>query len=157
MNVFILDLDVKRCAEYHVNKHVVKMILESTQLLNNALIANDQNYQPVYRQTHKNHPCSLWASRSRGNFDWLLDLSLALCQEYSFRYGKIHKCQSILENFSVSSSRAKIPEIGQTPFVKCMPDQYKVDDVVESYRNYYRGDKAYIAKWTKRHTPYWWF
>lgn len=156
MNVFVLDLDVKRCAQYHLDKHCVKMILESTQLLNNALIANDDSYVPVYKQTHKNHPASLWASQSLQNFEWLNNLALALCTEYTYRYGKIHKCQSMLEQFDVSSSKIKISNIGMTPFAKCMPDKYKVDNAVESYRNYYREDKAYIAKWTKRDQPEWW-
>lgn len=156
MNIFVLDNDISKCAQAHVDKHCVKMILESTQLLNNALIANDPSYQPVYRQTHKNHPCSLWASQSLANFDWLLELALSLCHEYSYRYGKIHKCQSILKGFRISKHKLKMPDTEMTPFAKCMPDQYKVDDAVESYRNYYRADKAYIAKWTKRPTPDWW-
>jgi hypothetical protein len=154
MNIFVLDLDVKKCAEYHVDKHCVKMVLETTQLLNNVLIRHDPDYVPVYRQTHKNHPASIWAGDSRANFDWLLSLGLALCAEYTFRYGKQHKCQAILESFG--AYRDKIPDYGLTPFVKCMPDQYKVDDAVESYRNYYYGDKGYIAVWSKRNAPDWW-
>lgn len=157
MNIFVLDLDVKRCAQYHLDKHCVKMILESTQLLNNALIANDDSYVHIYKQTHKNHPASLWASQSLQNFEWLNNLALALCTEYTYRYGKIHKCQSMLEQFDVSSSKMKISNVGIMPFAKCMPDKYKVDDAVESYRNYYRGDKAYIARWTKRDPPEWWY
>jgi hypothetical protein len=156
MNIFVLDKNITRCAEYHVDKHVVKMILESTQLLNNALIANDPSYVPVYRQTHKNHPCSLWSSKSRSNFDWLVDLSLALSEEYTYRYSKIHKCTSIIKQFKKSQSRLQIPDVGLTEFAKCMPDPYKVDDPIESYRNYYRTDKAYIAKWSKRNIPVWW-
>jgi len=132
------------------------MILESTQLLNNALIANDRSYIPVYKQTHLKHPASLWTSQTRQNFEWLNNLALALCVEYTYRYGKIHKCQPMLDQFDVSSSKSKMSNIGLTPFVKCMPDKYKVDDAVKSYRNYYRGDKAYIAKWTKRSQPDWW-
>ena len=156
MNIFVLDTDVTKCAQDHVDKHCVKMILESTQLLNNALIANDSDYKPIYNQTHKNHPASVWTRTSRDNFDWLLSLSKALCYEYTFRYGRTHKCQSMIESFESGSSRLKIPSLGMTPFAKCMPEQYKVDDAVESYRNYYRGDKAYIAKWTKRDPPDWW-
>ena len=156
MNIFVLDTDVKRCAQYHVDKHVTKLLLESTQLLNNALITNDNSYIPVYRPTHLKHPASLWTAESLQNFEWLNDLALALCDEYTYRYGKTHKCQSILERFNVSLSKNKMSNVGMTPFVKCMPDQYKVNDVVESYRNYYRGDKAYIAKWTKRDKPEWW-
>ena len=156
MNIFVLDTDVTRCAQAHVDKHCVKMILESTQLLNNALIASDDSYVPVYKQTHKNHPASLWTSKSRDNFDWLNRLASALCDEYTYRYGKVHKCQSLITSFPISSARVRIPELGLTPFALCMPDQYKVNDAVESYRNYYRGDKAYIAKWSKRNTPEWW-
>jgi hypothetical protein len=156
MNIFVLDTDVIKCAQYHLDKHCTKMILETTQLLNNALIVHNESYEPIYRQTHKNHPASLWASVSLENFEWLTKLGLALCDEYTYRYGKIHKCQSLLQGFRASPSKLKMPNVGLTPFAKCMPDQYKVADTVESYRNYYRGDKAYIAKWTKRSVPEWW-
>lgn len=156
MNIFVLDNDVDTCARYHVDKHCVKMILETTQLLNNAMIAGDSKYEPVYRQTHKNHPCSLWACESVENFNWLVSLGLALCEEYTYRYGKTHKCQSILRSFATQSDGLSLPKAGLTPFKLCMPDAYKVSDAVESYRNYYRGDKAYIAKWTRREQPDWW-
>lgn len=132
------------------------MILETTQLLNNALIKHDKNYKPIYNETHKNHPASLWASASLANFDWLNKLGLALCKEYTYRYGKIHKCQAYLEKFALPETRTALPKGSMTPFAKCMPDQYKVDDAVESYRNYYRGAKAGFAKWTKRAVPDWW-
>jgi len=132
------------------------MVLETTQLLNNALIKHNSSYDPVYRQTHKNHPASVWASESRENFNWLLNLGLELAKEYTFRYGKIHKCQSIMEDFMLKSWADKIPNKGLTEFVKCMPDQYKIADPIESYRNYYRADKAYIAKWKNRNPPEWW-
>ena len=156
MNIFVLDTDVVKAAQYHVDKHCVKMILESTQLLNNALIKHATGYAPVYRETHRNHPASIWTAESRENFDWLTELALALCDEYTFRYGKVHKCQPIIQLLHTSKYREAIPSIGMTPFAKCMPDHYKVDNAVESYRNYYRGDKAYIAKWTKRSEPEWW-
>lgn len=155
MNIFVLDTDVVKCAEYHVDKHCVKMILETTQLLNNAAMLNS-NYVPVYRPTHKNHPCSLWTQSSKANFEWLNELGLALCSEYTYRYGKEHKCQAILEGFKSAMISQPLPDLKLTSFALCMPDQYKVADPVESYRNYYRGDKAYIAKWSKRETPSWW-
>ena len=133
------------------------MILETTQLLNNALIVNSKSYakNPIYRPTHLNHPCTLWAAKSMRNFDWLLDLGLALCREYTYRYRRAHKCQSIIESFANNIARTQMPDIGLTPFAKCMPDQYKVNDAVESYRNYYRGDKTRMAKWTGRPVPEW--
>lgn len=156
MNIFVLDTDVKLAAQAHVDKHCVKMILETTQLLNNALIVGSPGYNPVYRQTHKNHPCSIWAAESVANFEWLTSLGLALCEEYTYRYSKIHKCQPIIQQFSSLASTLTLPQVGLTPYKLCMPDQYKVSDPVESYRNYYRGDKAYIAKWSKREQPKWW-
>ena len=156
MNIFVIDENVQRAAQAHVDKHVVKMILETTQLLNNALIVGLPGYEPIYKQTHKNHPCSIWASESIDNFIWLLNLGSCLCDEYTFRYGKIHKCAAIIDKFFGMTGNMTLPKIGMTPHKLCMPDQYKVDDPVESYRNYYRGDKAYIAKWSKREQPVWW-
>jgi|ERR1019366_603378 hypothetical protein len=156
MNIFVLDYNFDKCAQYHVDKHISKLSVEATQLLNNALIINNLNYNPVYKPTHLKHPASIWTSKSRENFDWLVNLGLALCKEYTYRYSKTHKCESIILSFQTSCYRDNIPDICLTPFVKCMPDQYKVEDSVESYRNYYRGEKAYIAKWTNRSVPEWW-
>lgn len=156
MNIFVLDTDVVKCAQYHCDKHVVKMILETTQLLNNALIKHDASYDAVYRQTHKNHPASIWTAESRANFDWLVSLGLALSDEYTFRYGKTHKCTSLIKGFQQGSSRLHIPDGEMTPFRLCMPEQYHTDDAVKSYRLYYLGSKADIAKWTKREQPDWW-
>ncbi len=156
MNIFALDRDTKVCAQYHVDKHCVKMILETTQLLNNALIIHDKFYQPVYRQTHKNHPASIWVSENKNNFDWLLSLGLNLCSEYTFRYKRQHKCQAILEQFNNLSMKDKLPSGDMTTFRLCMPEAYHTDDPIKSYRMYYRQDKAYIAKWTNRNVPEWW-
>jgi hypothetical protein len=157
VNIFVINSDITKCAQEHVDKHVVKMILETTQLLNNALIKNIESYERVYRLTHKNHPCSLWAAESYSNFEWLNNLGLELCKEYKFRYGqhKVHKCQLILEKFSDLKFRTSYSSM--TPFRLCMPDTYKVEgDAVTSYRNYYKGEKAYIAKWSNRNIPSWW-
>lgn len=154
MNIFVLDEDVEKCARYHVDKHCVKMVLETTQLLNNVVAKYNSNYTPIYKVTHKNHPCSLWAAESRGNFEWLTDLGLALSAEYTYRYGKTHKCQSIIQY--LKSLTNTLPMGIDSPHVLCMPDQYKVKSPIQSYRNYYLGDKAHIAKWTNRTTPEWW-
>ena len=98
----------------------------------------------------------IWTSKSVANFDWLCNLGLELCKEYTYRYGKIHKCQAIIETFQNSPSRAKMPDIGMTTFLRCMPDEYKIDDVVQSYRNFYLGAKTHIADWKNRPKPYWW-
>ena len=156
MNIFVLDYNPERCAQYHNSRHCIKMILESTQLLNNALAVFDSTYIPVYKTTHLNHPLTKWVSKSVANFDWLVVLALELCKEYTYRYGKIHKCQQIIESLRHHSSKSKLPQIGLTTFLRCMPDEYKVDDVVESYRNYYRGAKRDMAQWKNRPEPEWW-
>lgn len=157
MNIFVLDRDPRIAAEMHCDKHVVKMVLETAQLLNNALIKASSKYEPFYKQSHKNHPCSLWASQSKENFDWLCNLGLELCREYTHRYTRVHKCENLIKTAQNSIFTSSFPESKMTDHVLCMPDQYKViGDPVTSYRNYYLGDKASIAKWTKRKQPDWW-
>jgi len=80
-------------------------------------------------------------------------LGFALCNEYQNRYGKIHKSKSILDWCLVN--RPNIPDIGLTPQPKAMPDEYKEDDVVQSYRNYYNGEKIKFAKWKNGYRPKW--
>ena len=154
INIFILDADIKHCAQYHSDKHVVKMILETTQLLNNARVKFNPNVPHIYKETHKNHPCSIWTSTSNGNFNWLIQLGFALCEEYTFRYSKVHKCEEIIWWFSQEPSF--VPEDNMTEFVQCMPDKYKSDNAIDAYRAYYIGEKRNIAKWTKRNAPKWW-
>jgi hypothetical protein len=156
INIFILDYDVVKCAQYHNNSHVVKMILETTQLLNNALIKHNDAYVPVYKQTHKNHPCSVFVGENISNFNWTLSLGFELCKEYTYRYGRQHKCQDIIDYFDNCEYKKNIPNGELTQFKLCMPDIYKTNDAVESYRNYYKSEKRNIALWTKRNIPEWW-
>ena len=162
MNIFFLDYDVKKCAKYHVDKHVVKMILETAQLLcgvHHVTVhdtvhdtAHDTAHVP-YKLSHKNHPCSIWTRKSLSNYLYLCELGLELCKEYSYRYGKRHKSQDVIEWCLVN--RPNIKDIGFTEPAKAMPDEYKVDSVVESYRNYYRGAKVSFAVWKNRENPFW--
>jgi hypothetical protein len=153
MNIFVLDYNIEKCAQFHCNSHVIKQILESTQLLNNARIMHNPNASPIYKQTHKNHPCTVWCSKTISNFNWLVDLGLALCSEYTFRYNKRHKCQDIIEFFSKHDFF--IPSGELTPFVQCMPDIYRGDNAVDAYRKYYINEKKNIAIWSKRSKPEW--
>ena len=154
MNIFFLDYDVKKCAKYHVDKHVVKMILETAQLLCGVhhVTVHDTVHVP-YKLSHKNHPCSIWTRKSLSNYLYLCELGLELCKEYTYRYGKRHKSQDVIEWCLVN--RPNIKDIGFTEPAKAMPDEYKVDSVVESYRNYYRGAKVSFAVWKNRENPFW--
>lgn len=154
MNIFVLDEDVKKCAVYHNDKHVVKMILETAQLLCGVHhMTNSSTEQVPYRLSHKNHPCSIWARENMSNYLWLCELGLELCKEYTHRYEKRHKSQDVIEWCLIN--KPNLPENSFTQPPKAMPDEYKVDDVVQSYRNYYIGEKASFSKWKKRSAPSW--
>ncbi len=154
MNIFILDYDTKKCAEYHCDKHVVKMILETAQLLCGVHHMTDQATDQVpYKLSHKNHPCAIWSRESLSNYLYLCDLGLELCKEYTYRYGKRHKSQEIIE--WCITNKPNIPDIGFTNPPKAMPDEYKVESVTESYRNYYIGAKSSFTTWRNRNKPEW--
>jgi hypothetical protein len=154
MNIFFLDEDPTMSAQYHVDKHVVKMILETAQLLCGVHHATtpDNTYVP-YKLSHKNHPCSIWARTSLSNYLYLCELGLELCKEYTYRYGKRHKSQDVIEWCLIN--KPNVPDVEFTEPAKAMPDEYKVGDVVQSYRNYYMGAKSGFATWKNRQKPFW--
>jgi hypothetical protein len=162
MNIFFLHLDQGECAKLYVNSHVVKMILETCQLLCSAHHVFPKNdYKPPYKLTHKNHPSAIWTRESLANYKWLSSLLEALCKEYTYRYEKIHKCQSYLEE--LMNNLPDIPDKGFTPPRQAMPDQYKteikgnleedINNVIESYKQYIFFEKFHIFQWKKRDVP----
>jgi len=154
MNIFVLDTDVRKCAEYHNDKHVVKMILETAQLLCGVHHMTDSNSLNIpYKLSHKNHPCSIWVRENTSNYFWLCELGLELCKEYTFRYMRRHKSQDVIE-WCVENC-PNIPDGDFTDPPKAMPEQYKTQSVVESYRNYYIGEKKSFSNWKNRDIPKW--
>ncbi|MDO6765643.1 pyrimidine dimer DNA glycosylase/endonuclease V [Agarivorans sp. 1_MG-2023] len=152
MNIFILDHDIKRCAQFHCDQHVVKMILESVQMLCTAL--NKKGFTTPYKSTHLNHPCVLWVEQSYDNFLWLKQLTIELNREYRYRYNKEidHKSMAVLEKLTEFHYSQK----GLTEFAQAMPLEYKqTGDAVEAYRQFYLAEKMSFAKWTKRPMPAW--
>lgn len=147
MNIFILDRDPVLAAQYQCDKHVVKMVLETAQIM--STIAGGP-----YKPTHAKHPCVMWARENSGNYAWLSEHAIALCCEYTRRYGKLHACQHVIA--LLAEIPWSIPREDQTAFIQCMPEQYRQEDPVEAYRAYYRGDKARFATWTNREVPFWW-
>ena len=149
MNIFYLDQDLKKCAAYHCDKHVVKMILEYAQLLSSACRMADLDVG--YKLTHKNHPCAIWTRTSEQNYLWLVELAHYVNEEYKYRYGHTsnHKSFDVICELPVP----KLPKSGWTEPPRCMPDEFKVDSVVQSYRNYYKGAKAAIATYKNRNVP----
>ena len=146
MNIFVVDTDPRKAAQSLCDKHVVKMVLETAQILSTVSGG-------PYRPTHANHPCVIWAGSTRRNYLWLVEHGLELCREYTRRYGKIHKCQVVIE--SLANPPTEITRVGLTPFVQCMPEEYRGPDVVEAYRRYYHADKSQFATW-KTQPPSWW-
>lgn len=156
MNIFILDTDVTNCAQYHNDRHCVKMILETAQLLSTAHHEMGSSIaHKLYRKTHVNHPCSKWIRESKENYEWGYRLFIELCTEYTYRYGKVHK--TFTEKAIALENVPDLPNVKMTPFTQCIPNDCKVvENAVKAYRNYYKMYKQHIAKWTKREIPYWW-
>lgn len=148
MNIFFLSLDPEECAKMHCDKHVIKLLLESVQILCAAHhVHNNGTYTPPYKLTHKNHPCTVWVRQSIANYWWLCKLTVSLCREYTYRYGKVHASQKYLEE--LVGEFPDIPDIGFTEPAQAMPDEYKVDgNVVAAYRSYYLGEKQRMLKWS---------
>jgi len=153
MNIFLLDHDIKKCARYHCDKHVIKMILEYTQIL--CTVCNLNGIQTPYRPTHKNHPCVQWANTSMENWQWLKKLALALNREYRYRYA--HQSDHASATVIKTLQKPPLPHLGLTEFPQVMPEQFQIkDNPVEAYRDYYVQMKRPFATWTKRKPPRWW-
>lgn len=152
MNIFVLDEDPILAAQMLCDRHVLKMLLETGQML---CAAHPPEVAP-WKRTHYNHPCTVWARSSKKNYEWLAAHGLSICNEYTVRYGRRHKCEDVMlwcsENIPSS-----VPDGPMTPFAIAIKDKkYHLSDVVSSYRAYYLGEKARFAKWNHSPTPDWW-
>jgi hypothetical protein len=161
MNIFVLHPMPDVAARMQCDKHVPKMTLETAQML--CTVINELGGQAPYKSAHVNHPCSVWARETLGNFLWLWEHGMALAKEYTERYGKVHKSEAVIRHCRkaikdvacLSGPGFKSRKV--TPHPLCMPDQYKCDDVFESYRRYYIGEKFWFAQWNKTtEAPSWW-
>jgi len=177
MNIFFLDYDPKQAAEYMVDRHVVKMILESAQLLSTAHRVidgieyegksqsgrkakrwklEDGREEIMYSATHINHPSAVWCRKSVENYVWLVDHMFALMDEYTHRYGKIHKVHSSGMSYHLQSPPFNLKEWDFTIPPSAMAPEYILgDDPVANYKNYYIKGKSHLHKWTLRDKPYW--
>ena len=171
MNIFVLDNDAVESARMMCDKHVIKMILESCQLLSTAhhvldgeeLIVNTgkrkfRSYictkKNICKATMINHPCTIWTRESRANYVWLWRHAYALCCEYKQRYGKTHAMEQMLMT-GLNQPPKNIPKLKMTAFPQAMPDQYKHEDPVIAYRQYYLAEKVRFAKWKTGQVPEW--
>lgn len=156
MNIFALDNDPREAARMQCDKHVVKMVLETAQMLSTVHHIHGSASEHLYRPTHRNHPCTLWAAENTANYRWLHHHFRALATEYEWRYIKRHK--SWLKLHILLDNAPPTMDIAEdiTPFARAMPEQYKYfDDPVDSYRMYYAVEKAHILQYTRREMPRW--
>jgi hypothetical protein len=177
MNIFVLDTDPKKCAKYHCDKHLVKMITEHNQILGSiAYTARginrkkditpefiEENFKGFPRKNgllphpygigYKNHPCTQWARQSLDNYQWLCTLTTEMCKEYTRRYGRKHAGEEICNWYKIN--HPNLPKTSMTPFAQAMPDDCKHPDAVIAYRNYYKQYKWRFAKWSHSPTPEW--
>jgi hypothetical protein len=176
MNVFFLDYDPQICAQMHNNKHTIKMIIEYCQLMSTAhrvldgteytdLTANgrrikrwrldDDREQSLMKASHINHPSAIWCRENIENYNWLYDMWCWLCNEYTYRYGKVHACQRLRDALYAAPRRIKDGEFfAPTP---AMPPELKIIaenpvpgrkyDSLKSYHNYYNISKRGFATW----------
>ena len=143
MNIFYLDKNPKRAAQLQYNKHVVKMILESAQMLctTHRFYGNDD---VPYKTAHLNHPSTIWVRENSLHYDWLYSHMIWLGHEYYDRYGKMHlsitKCARPLLYAPDDMPKGTFKQPPQ-----CMPDEYKHKCSVQAYWNYYIGEKHVVA------------
>lgn len=171
MNIFILDEQPEFAAQMMCDKHVVKMIVESCQLLSTAHHVLDGDVievntgkrryktsicttKDICKATMINHPCSIWARETRSNYMWLWKHAKALCAEYTKRYGKVHIMEQMLMG-GLYNPPKNIAKGKLTPFAQAMPEQYKNVNAITAYRQYYLGEKTRFAKWKIGNIPEW--
>ena len=150
MNIFYLHRDPYKAAEVQYNKHVVKMILESAQMLCTAhheIMGDDANVP--YKRAHVNHPSTIWCRSSAENYTWLYNHFCALSDEYTKRYDKVHlsytKCDEHLRFLP-----GGLQHTGFTQPPQCMPDEFKDECSIKAYWNYYIGEKHIVANKDER-------
>ena len=157
MNIFALDSDPIKAAVFLCDKHVVKMFLESVQIL--STVARIHGKEAPYKSTHLNHPATRWTAAKAENWFWLVAHAEAIGKEYARRYGKVHKSTTHLETLKSMSEELFSGHsqnwIGHDPFAQCMPEEIRSEDAVEAYRNYYIKNKSNIAKWKLGNVPDW--
>ena len=151
MNIFFLSLCHEECATFMVDRHVVKMILEYTQLLCTAHHVLDGPNENLYKPTHINHPCAIWVRSSIKNYMWLVGMLYHLMNEYTFRYNRIHACSVLYPIIKHAPDNITLGKFTEPPLA--MPDKYKGRDFIQSYRLYYIHEKSHLHAWKMRKKP----
>ena len=175
MNIFYLDKNYQKNAEYHLDKHIVKMPIEYAQLLSTAhrlldgsvylgktkknrnikrWFLDDNREYNLYKASHVNHPSAIWTRSTSGNYMMMYTIYWYVCKEYEYRYGRVHG------SFTLSNTLSKLPKNiihdKQFDIPQCMPEYCKMPKCsISAYRNYYKKEKNSFAKWKNREVPFW--
>ena len=151
MQIFILDKNIEKNAQYYVDRHVCKIQTEIAQILSTVYHLVDYKDLPefLYKPTHQKHPCVLWVKEDTKNFIYTCLLGLMLHEEYNYRYiNKKYKREKMIFDWALSNIPKNLPCNNGTPFAQAMPDKYKSNDVIKSYRDYYINEKSHLFRWT---------
>ena len=151
MNIFAVHKNPVRAAQCLSDKHVIKMILESAQMLCTSIHLHGGS--APYRVAHKNHPCTIWTRSSRSNFMWLCEHALELCRIYTDNFDRVHSSEKVINE--CLRKAYLIPDGPLTAFAQAMPDEFKNDCAIQAYRSYYTKAKQSINKWTYQSRPSW--
>jgi hypothetical protein len=162
MNIFVLDKDAGKAASFHNDRHVVKMILETAQLLctahhylDGSQCAESRVGELVLRPTHTTHPCAKWVRESSENYEWAHRLGIALILEYERRYSKTHSYLPLM--MRLAQKPLNLPVGPQSVWPQCMPARWHRSSAVDAYRLYYFNEKQHLAAWKYPATkPQWW-
>ena len=159
MNIFYLDRNPRIAAQMMCDKHVVKMILESAQMLSTAhrVLDGDDiaNSKGLYKMAHKNHPSTVWVRANSKNYEWLWEHMDALMKEYTHRYGKHHATERLIHYLWEFPKNISHGDGEFTDPPQCMPDHCKDEDTVSAYHKYYIMEKSNFATWKRRDKPEW--
>lgn len=148
MNIFVTHNNPEVAAKMLCDRHVPKMLLESAQMLSNAVHAYGNATQAPYKPMYLKHPCSLWTIESKSNFLWLFKHARAIEKEFFKRYKKPHKCSVALDVIESQIPTLKFNRMKRTPFAICMPRIYRTGNTINSYRSYIKAGKLF-ATWRK--------
>ena len=155
MNIFFVNESSQLAAQDLCDKHVVKMVIESAQMLSAAHHINNPgaHYLPdLYKCAFEHHPCTKWVRESNRHYAWLLSHTFSLLSEFTFRYHKVHSTQRLMRLLEHNPCEHN----GWVDPPQCMPDQYKdPNNTVRAYRNYYVYEKWYMMEWRYTDTPKW--
>lgn len=157
MNIFATSSDPVKAAQYLDDRRLVKMVLETGQLLSGALYKLGYWKACLYKPTHLNHPCTIWARKSRGNFLWLVRHGQALAGEYEYRFLREHKSLFVIrEAAKIFNDECRLDVLGMTPFANCTGIRGP-GTTVSKYRKYMTTVKWVDSNpvWTRRGRPDW--